>query len=202
MKIRLLLFLLIIFTILPEVFAATTSPVLSVRKDSDGVTLQLKPGTLKLRVFSARVVEVVYAPGNEILKAKSLSVIHGPERVSWTLNETMDDVLLLTDVITVRVSRASGAVGFCDKTGKSLLQEKINGGKSLAPTRTGGLDTLRSEQVFEHPPDEALFGLGQHPDAAMNYHVQSFTCSRRTASLRCQCYFPAAVTGFSGTMRQ
>jgi alpha-D-xyloside xylohydrolase len=149
--------------------ASAGAAVSAVQKDSDGVTLKLDPGTLKLRVFSPRVVEVVYVPGDVLPTSKSLSVIAPPSDTNWKLSETVEDIALGTDELTVRVNRASGAVTFCDKTGKTLLAEKAGGGKSLKPTRVGELDTWRSTQIFELPADEAVYGLGQHPDAPMAY---------------------------------
>lgn len=68
----------------------------------------------------------------------------------------------------MRVKRASGAIGFYDKTGQPLLLGKADGGRTLTRTNVGGLDTLRCEQVFQFPPDEAVFGLGQHLNGRMN----------------------------------
>ncbi|HVM62488.1 MAG TPA: TIM-barrel domain-containing protein [Verrucomicrobiae bacterium] len=143
--------------------------VSAVRKDAAGVTLKLASGTLKLRVFSPRVVEVIYAPGDSLPQTKSLSVISQPVRTRWELAETAEEISLRTGELTVRVDRASGAVGFYDPAGKPVLEEARSGGKTLTPAKVGGIDTLRSEQAFALPPDEAIFGLGQHPDAPMNY---------------------------------
>jgi alpha-D-xyloside xylohydrolase len=143
--------------------------VASVHQDADGITLQMQPGTLKLRVFSPRVVEVVYAPGNSLPQTKSLSVISQPAHTKWKLAESKDEISLATDELIVHVNRSTGAVTFCDKTGKTILAEKSSGGKTLTPAHVGNIDTLRSRQVFEFPADEAIYGLGQHPDAPMNY---------------------------------
>ena len=142
--------------------------VVSVHKNPDGVTLKLMSGTMRLRIFSPGMVEVIYAPG-DLPRIKSFSVIAQPERTHWKLAETRDEIALGTDELTVRLNRASGAVAFYDRSGQLLLAEKSGGGKSLTPVHIGGVDTWRSEQVFELPPDEAVYGLGQHPGAPMNY---------------------------------
>lgn len=77
--------------------------VLSVQKDSDGVTLKMQPGTLKLRVFSPCVVEVLYAPGGALPANASLSVINPPVRTKWRLAETPEEISLRTEEIMVRV---------------------------------------------------------------------------------------------------
>jgi len=144
-------------------------PVTATHRDTDGVTLKLSTGTLKLRVFSPRIVEVIYAPGDALPANKSLSVISAPQRTKWKLTEMKGEISLRTDELEVRVNRASGAVAFCDQSGRILLAEKSGGGKSLTPAHVGICDTLRSRQVFEFPAGEAVYGLGQHPDAPMNY---------------------------------
>jgi alpha-D-xyloside xylohydrolase len=140
-----------------------------VRKQSDGVALKLEQGTLRVQVFSPRVVRVTYGLRDKLPDTRSLSVVARPERVRWKLNENPDDLRLQTDELEVRINRATGELAFCDKAGSPLLAEKDGGGRQLTPARVGICDTLRSRQDFVLPPDEAIFGLGQHPDGLMNH---------------------------------
>ncbi len=164
MKFPAILFLLLA----PALFAAPPAAT-SFHKTSDGVLLQTPSGILRLQVWSDRVVRVTYGLGKSLPPLKSLSVISQPVRTRWDLAETADEISLRTDKLTVRIDRATGAVGFYDAAGKPVLEEARSGGKMLTPARVGGLDTLRSEQAFVFPPDEAIYGLGQHPGAPMNY---------------------------------
>jgi alpha-D-xyloside xylohydrolase len=150
---------------------STAAPVAvsSVHKNSDGVTLQMQPGVLRLEVFSPRVIRVTYGLENSLPPAESLAVIGKPEHTHWKLAESADEISLRTDEMEARVNRVSGAVGFFDKNGNALLAEKSDGGKSLTPAHVGGIDTLRSQQAFALAPDEALYGLGQHSQGLMNY---------------------------------
>ena len=151
------------------VLLATPVAVSSVHKNSNGVTLQMKPGMLRLEVLSPRIIRVTYGLDNPLPADKSLAVIGKPERANWTLAESADEISLHTDEIEARVNRASGAVGFFDKNGNPLLAETPDGGKSLTPAHVGGIDTLRSEQDFVLAPDEAIYGLGQHAQGLMDY---------------------------------
>lgn len=168
-------FLLLLGFLLTQHFAsfgvqATAFSITSVHRDADGITLKLKPGTLKLQVFSPRVIRVVYSVEDKLPQTKSLAVIVAPAaRVNWRVIETADEVRLRTDEIEARVNRGSGAVGFFDKDGRPLLVEKGGGGRSLTPARVGGVETLRSTQAFELMPDEAIYGLGQHQDGLLDY---------------------------------
>src|ERR1043165_8916731 len=137
-------------------------PVISVRKDADGITLKMNPGVLKLQVFSSDMIRVWYAPGDTMPASKSLAVIGKPTQAAWRIVETSTEVRLTTAELEARVNRASGAISFFDQNGKPILAEPPDGGKLLSPNRVGGLDTLRSQQAFLLPADEAIYGLGQH----------------------------------------
>jgi alpha-D-xyloside xylohydrolase len=147
-------------------------PVVSVQPDSDGATLQMNPGTMKLQVFSPRVIRVAYSPTNSI-PTNSLAVIASPTNSGWMLTQTASDVRLTTAQIEVRVNRATGAVGFYDTNGLPVLSEKTGGGKKLAPATVGGIATLQSRQTFELSTSEAIYGLGQHQSGVMNYRGTS-----------------------------
>jgi alpha-D-xyloside xylohydrolase len=148
---------------------AAPIPVASAHKDADGATLKMNPGILKLQVFSSNVVRIVYAPGDSLPKLKSFSVIARPKPVRWTLADNPDDIRLTTEVLEVRVNRATGAIGFYDHAGRPLLVEPTGGGKSLTPHQVANFNTLQSRQDFVLAPDEAVYGLGQHPQGRLNY---------------------------------
>src|SRR5712671_2805864 len=167
MKIKSLLIALAVSGCFLTTTTATPIVASSVQKEPDGVALKLPGGTLRLRVFSPRVIEVMYASGDSLPKSKSLSVISQPQRTKWKLVESKDETALRTDDLIVRINRTTGAVTFADRAGKVLLAEKPDGGKSLTPAHVGNINTLRSGQVFEFPADEAVYGLGQHPGAPM-----------------------------------
>jgi alpha-D-xyloside xylohydrolase len=147
---------------------AATVAVLAVHKNSTGVTLRLNPGTLRLEVYSPRIIRVTYGLENSLPPDKSLAVIAHPERTHWKLVESAGEISLRTDDIEARVNRATGAVGFYDKTGKPVLEEEADG-RSLIPDHVGHIDSLRSRQAFVLAPGEAVYGLGQHQQGVMNY---------------------------------
>lgn len=148
---------------------AVPMPVLSVLKVKDGLVLKMNPGTMRLQVFSSRIIRVTYGTHDSLPASKSFAVIARPARTHWTTTQTADEIRLDTDEVEVRVNRASGAVGFYDKNGTPVLNENSDGGKSLAPAKIGNLDTLKSRQDFVLAPDEAIYGLGQHQQGLMNY---------------------------------
>jgi alpha-D-xyloside xylohydrolase len=148
---------------------AAPIPVASVKKDSDGITLQMKPGAMRLEVYSPRIIRVTYAAQDELPDLTSLAVIAKARRTKWTWRETKDEIILRTDEVQVRVNRMTGAVLFFDKSGKLIVAENPDGGKSLTPNQINGMNTLRSRDEFVLSPHEAIYGLGQHQNGLMNY---------------------------------
>jgi len=144
-------------------------PVLSVRADADGATLEMDPGTLRLQVFSPEVVRVAYAREGRI-PTNSLAVVAKPMDHGWTLKESGQEIVLSTAKVQVRVDRATGAVAFFETAvGKPVLQEPEQGGKAMTRSNVAGHDTWICRQEFLLSEGEALYGLGQHQDGGMDY---------------------------------
>jgi len=147
-------------------------PVVSWQTNADGLTFQMNPGTLKLQVFSPRVVRVAYGLSNSV-PTNSLAVIASSTNSGWSVTASANEISLTTAALQVRVSRATGAVGFYDTNGAPILTEPVGGGKSLTPTSVGGISTLQSQQQFLISSNEAFYGLGQHAAGLMNYRGAS-----------------------------
>lgn len=158
------------------------NPVISLRRDANGLTLNQQNGTLQLQVFSPRVVRVFYSGNSTPAPTSSLAVIARPSRTSWNVSQSKTQIVLKTASLQVRVNRATGAVAFTDAAGNALLSEKM-GGKQLRPAVVGGVNTLRSRQEFVLAPDEAIFGLGQHQNGDMNYRVKTVHLQQRNTDV-------------------
>jgi alpha-D-xyloside xylohydrolase len=159
---------LAIFGLFIAAVKAKAGTITSVHKESDGVSLQTQDGILKLRVFSPRIIEVVYASGNTTPQTKSLSVIGELQKTKWKLIQSNDEVILRTSELAVYINRTTGIIGFFNNAGNAILAES-DSSRSLTPLRVGDLDTLHSREKFAIAPDEAFFGLGQHCSGLMNY---------------------------------
>ncbi len=142
--------------------------VAGISKDSNGVTLQMNPGVLRLEVYSPNIIRVTYAAQDQLPKSASLAVIAQPQRVKWTLIDGKDEVILRTDEIHASVNRATGAVSFFDTDGRVLLRE-VAGGRKIQPATIAGAAVTSCAQSFETALDEGIYGLGQHQRGAWNY---------------------------------
>ncbi len=150
-----------------QLFAAPDA-VTSVKKDTDGVTLRMNPGALRLEVYSPRIIRVTYTASNSLPDLASLAVVAKPERAKWKLSDSKGEVILRTDEIQARVDRATGALSFLDPAGHVLLQEAAQG-RQIAPARVAGAAVTSCALSFEMTPDEGIYGLGQHQRGVWNY---------------------------------
>jgi alpha-D-xyloside xylohydrolase len=147
-----------------SVSAAPPDTTATIQKQRDGVLLTLPSGTLRLQVWSDRIIRVTFAPGTKLPAKKSLCVIAKPAATKWSLSETPGAVVLQTDALQARADRKTGAVGFYDLNGNPILQGTPDGAK--APPEPGGAGV---QQSFVLAPDEAIYGLGQHQAGLWNY---------------------------------
>ena len=148
--------------------SAAMAPVTTVQKQADGVLLNTGTNVLRLQVWSDRIIRVTFAPGVDLPKTKSFSVIAKPAMVKWKSSETPDAVLVETAAIRARVDKKTGAVGFFDLKGNSILQEAENG-RDIFTTIGTNFNGTSVRQKFMLPPDERIYGLGQHQGGVWNY---------------------------------
>ena len=154
-------------------------PVASWQTNADGLTFQMNPGTLRLQVYASSMVRVAYSLTNSV-PTNSLAVIASPMNSGWNVEVSDNEVSLATSALQVRVNRGTGAVGFYDTNGATILSEPASGGKSLFPTTVPSVvpttvvaGTLQSQQQFVISSNEAVYGLGEHPAGVMNYRGTS-----------------------------
>ena len=149
----------------PQAHAAST-PIISWQKQADGVTFRLRPGVLKLQVWTPRVIRVLYGPDPALPRHQSLSVIGKPQPTTWHLKTDAQAVTLTTGQVQAQVNRKTGAVRFLDAKGAPILSE-TSGGRTMTPTTLAGATpepAYQSGQQFVLPADEGIYGLGQHQD--------------------------------------
>ncbi len=155
-----------------------------IERNSDGISLVVDGTKTELEVWQDGVVRVTHRPVSLTTVPASLTVIAKPEPVDWKLDQNAEEAKITTRRLIVRLDLASGAVSFCDPQGSVLLAEKKNGtwlsattaGMSAWVATTGSgtrTNTYSSGQKFDLPSDEAIYGLGQHPDGVTMDHTGS-----------------------------
>jgi alpha-D-xyloside xylohydrolase len=165
--------LLVLFSLIAASAASTTSESLFAIKgshtDSYGVTLQtVGGGTLRVEMCGDRVVHVVASHTEEIPGPK-VPIVTRPCRASNVhVDVGKTGARVSTSAIAVTVDAGSGAVTFSSGDGKILLTEPKQGGKFFDVASVFETKAWQVQQTFLSPPDEVLYGLGQHQEGIFN----------------------------------
>lgn len=135
-----------------------------------GESRQVGNQTVWIQYYSPSIVRVrVGAPGQPMPERKSYPVILKPgEKLtrSIAIREHDGQLTLSSEAISVSLDTRTGHIVFADTAGKTLLQAA---GNAITPcTNTVDQGKYKVAQTFRLEPDEAIYGLGQLRDTAMN----------------------------------
>jgi len=146
--------------------------IASFKKDADGITCKLDKGIMKIKICSNDIVEVKYT-SLETFSPKTSLVINNKwkQPSKFSVKENTNEINITTARLKIKVNRSTGSITYTDLNDAVILAEDASEGKSMKPATIVGIDTYNCETKFQSPFDEALFGLGCHPEdsLAMNY---------------------------------
>ena len=158
------------------VMSMTAATLVAFVHQSDGVLLKLEnrqstdADLLKVQVCDENIIHVTATRQPCFSERPSLMAEKTDwEPVEWTLSDKDSALIIRTAGLMVRIHKGSGALTFYDSEGHLLLQEKAQGGKVIQPAAVMGEQVYHIQQLFESPPSEAFYGLGQHQNNVMNY---------------------------------
>ncbi|QCR23510.1 TIM-barrel domain-containing protein [Pontibacter sp. SGAir0037] len=167
------------FLLLLTQYVQGSPKVLSYQKLDDGIVVKLEqtnsgdPHTLRLRVVSDKIVQVLATPTEVTNRLQpSLMVVNKAgtkQKADWDLKEENKNLTLTTNALTIKVDGNTGAITFSDKNGRVVLQENYDGKPVFTPAQFGQEQAYQLHKTFQAAPDEAFYGLGQHQAGIMNY---------------------------------
>src|SRR5277367_6466513 len=134
------------------------NPVTAAKEESDGVTLSMQSGLLRVRVCSAAIIRVTYAAGTSLPDTPQYAITKNSwPRAAFTTQFTDNEIVLATPQLKVHITRKNGAILFADLAGNKLFQDDD---RSLTPVEVNGEKTFHAE-VFSNLWDstEAFYGL-------------------------------------------
>lgn len=171
-----------LFILLP--FFAYGQVVKNHKQVKDGVLIALQEGNLDITYLANNAVRVQFYATTKaevpelvfITKASvpDIKVFDPPSILKVNGGE-----------IAITIDKQSGKLLFTDRSGKTLLSE-IPGSRKLIPDSIMGEPCFVSEQSFESPSDEFIFGLGQFQDG----HYKLKGVSRRLTQVNSQIAIP------------
>lgn len=165
-------FMAVLLTMITATFT-TLASVTSYTKDADGVNFKLDKGVMKIKICTSDIVEVKYTSLAE-LSAKNSLVINNPWKAApkFEVSEKQGEVIITTDRIKVKVNKQTNAVVYTDLKGAVILSEDAAAGKQVEPATIAGINTYNCTTLFNSPKDEALYGLGCHPEDTLSINYK------------------------------
>ncbi|MGA1978904.1 MAG: TIM-barrel domain-containing protein [Bacteroidales bacterium] len=167
-----ILFIALVACGLSMTMCRNADKIVSYRNDADGVTFVLGKGSMKIKICRNDIVEVKYST-LPVFQAASSLVVTNPWAGSpeFTVRREGNDIMINTSRLIIKVNRETSSITYCDKNNIAILSEDSPGGRKMTADTVAGISTYRCETQFLSPADEALFGLGCHPEdsLAMNY---------------------------------
>ena len=146
--------------------------VTSYAKNSDGVTFTLDKGIMKVKICKDDIIEVKYTTLSDFPSKPSLVVNNKwAATPKFDVAESSGEIIISTNRIKIKVNRLTNSIGYTDMSDVAILAEDYTNGKKMVRDTVAGIITNSCETEFMSPADEALFGLGCHPEdsLAMNY---------------------------------
>ncbi len=173
----------------PRIGARSSAPTAHAPPESgatamgdDGVVIPVAGGSLKIEVVAADVIRVAFAPDSAFFARRSLAAGERVrDRVPWRVARVGGETRIETGRVSVRVSRATGAVAFHDAAGRRIVAE-APGGRELTPAEVLGERTYHVRQVWQADPGEALYGLGQRQEGLVDLKGHDLDLWQRNTS--------------------
>lgn len=160
----------LLFMILAVSVEAT---VVSYTKNVDGITCTLDKGLMNVKICFDNMVEVKYTTLPVFLDKPSLVITNDWKTTpGFTVTENASEIVISTAKLKVVVNRQTNAVKYTDLAGNTILAEDNSQNKTMTEATIAGIDTYNCTSQFLSPADEALYGLGCHPEDSLSINYK------------------------------
>jgi alpha-D-xyloside xylohydrolase len=147
--------------------------VVTYTKTNEGVTFKLDKGVMKINIFSADIIEVKYTLMESVPQRQSLVVNKTLKSApGFVVSESTNEIVITTASLKVKVNKATNAVKYTDLHDGLILAEDESAGKKMTAANIAGIDTYNCETKFNSPSDEALYGMGCHPEDTLSINYK------------------------------
>lgn len=181
-----------------QVTAGKKKKIIRVYRNENALFLEQEAGTIRLIPEDAGIIRVSYTENGCFSKEQGAELADLSECCAWEYEEDEREIRVRTELLAVRVDRATGSIRYEDRSGRLLLQEHPQESKAVEEFdsyRTVESEFSRIEEVrtpdgvkrrireaqrefdkklyhtkisFCFQPDEILFGLGQAEEGVWN----------------------------------
>jgi alpha-D-xyloside xylohydrolase len=149
-----------------------SAAVISYTKNAGGVVFKLDKGLMNIKICKADIVEVKYTILNAFPDRPSLVVINPwNEKAAFTVAESNGKIVITTAKLKINVDKATNAITYTKLNGAVITAETADN-KSMSKATIAGIETYNCTTQFKSPADEALFGLGCHPEDSLSINYK------------------------------
>lgn len=156
----------------------------SFKQTKDGVSITLTDGTLGVYPLTDNSVRVKFSKDAET-PLQELVFTTKAQTPGFKVVDAASQLEIKSKKITVIIDKQTGSLSYANSSGKVFLREKA-GSRKLAAATIMGEPCYETEQSFESPADEYIFGLGQFQDG--HYNLKGVT--RRLTQVNSQIAIP------------
>lgn len=150
-----------------------SAQIKSFEKTDFGVSFKLEKGIMNVYLLNNDLVEVKYTVLDRMPEKKSLVVLPVKSYLKkFTVNENKDNVTITTSRLKIRIDKQDNAITYLNPDNKIILSEADQNGKQMRDTTIVGINTYACATSFQSPKDEALFGLGCHPEDSLSINYK------------------------------
>jgi alpha-D-xyloside xylohydrolase len=136
------------------------------------VVFTLDKGVMEIKICKADIIEVKYTIFNSFENKTSLVVNNKWATPAFQLSENKNEFIITTSKLKVLVNKASNAVTYTTPDGKEITSETSDANKTITPATIAGINTYNISTQFNSPADEALYGLGCHPEDSLSINYK------------------------------
>ena len=106
------------------VFSAKAQPF---QKTELGIKSVINSVGIEIQFYNPSIVRVLKWPEGKTFKKESLSVIKAPQKTSFRVKQSGDELLLKSDNLEVVLNLKNGKISYSAPKGETLLSEKEQG---------------------------------------------------------------------------
>ena len=166
---KILLTLISILFIFPTII---NGEVLDYTRIGNKVVFKLDKGQMRLTICSDKIIHTEYTILKQFSSKKSLVITNDFKKpIKYKIKEKANDILIQTKLLSVYINKIDNSVIYKNKKGEIILAEDGINGKVMQRDTIDYIKTYNCKTRFLSPKDEAIYGLGNHPEdsGSMNY---------------------------------
>src|SRR5450631_2177773 len=162
----------LLLIVLISIGYALKAQIKSYKKTSYGISCSLDKGSMNIYLVKDDIVEVKYTVLKYMEPKQSLVVLPVTSYAkNFSVAEKENNIIITTAKLKVSINRGSQAITYTDLQNNIIVAEADVDNKVMKDTTVAGIKTYSCATSFISPADEALYGLGCHPEdsGSVNY---------------------------------